>query len=227
MSIFHPASVTCATCGTKTDITRTASLNADRRPDLRSAVLDGSFQAETCPKCGTRIRLQPHFTYLDMRRGQWILVEPAELIEGWKEAEAEARLTWDRSFGPDAPPEAREIGEGMKPRLVFGWPALREKLLCSDLDLDDVTLELLKLAVLSDVPKPPLGQESELRLLGGDAATLELGWVIGATEERLVRLPVPRAAYDDIIAEPDDWEAARDLFDGAFLVDLKRMISGP
>ena len=26
-----------------------ASVNADRRPDLREAILEGSFQAETCP----------------------------------------------------------------------------------------------------------------------------------------------------------------------------------
>ena len=36
------------------------------------------------------------------------------------------------------------MGEGFQPRLVFGWPALREKLLCASLSLNDVDLELLK-----------------------------------------------------------------------------------
>lgn len=224
MSIFHTAQATCGHCGHVNEVERSASVNADARPDLRDAILDRSFQRQVCAKCGTELRLPPHLTYLDVGRNQWIMADPADTVERWKAAEAEARGIWDRSFGMRAPPHGRSMGLTMRSRLVFGWTALREKILCAELGLDDVTLELLKLAVIRDAGNPPLADQTELRLVAGDAKTLRLDWIELGTERSLEGVRVPRGDYDAIVAAAADWADARAKFDGALFVDWRRLM---
>lgn len=224
MSIFHSVHAICGHCGTRNEVERTASVNADRAPELRQAILDGTFQRETCTKCGTVLRLPPHLTYLDVGRDQWVLVEPADSIGRWKEVEASARKTWDRAFGAGATPQGREMGKTMDVRLVFGWTALREKLLCKELGLDDVTLEMLKLDLLRDMGEAPMTDQTELRLRGGSAETLQFDWLELASERAIEGFEVPRADYDEIAADPDEWAELRTRFDGALLVDWRRLM---
>src|SRR4051794_37808401 len=148
MSLFTPESVTCGACGKTSQVLRAGSINADRREDLRQAILDGSFQAETCPHCGERMRLPAKLSYLDIGRRQWIIAEDTTELETWREAEGRAQALFDTTFGRAAPRLERELGSGLAARVVFGWPALREKVLCGGLGLDDLTLELLKLAIM-------------------------------------------------------------------------------
>ncbi|HIV70059.1 MAG TPA: CpXC domain-containing protein [Candidatus Aquabacterium excrementipullorum] len=223
MSIFHHVQAACGHCGQRNDVARTASVNAGRRPDLRAAILDGSFQRETCVSCGTVLRLPPHLTYIDMARGQWFLVESAEAIERWQTAEKAARETHDRAFGSRAAPHARELGETLRARLVLGWTALREQLWCDELGLDDITLELLKLDLLGDMESAPLADQTELRLVVGDAETLRFDWIELATERPLEGVEVPRSVYDELVAQADDWAGLRARFDGALLVDWRRL----
>ncbi len=226
MSIFHLATVTCAHCGAEAEVEWSASVNADLRPDLRAEILDGSFQATDCPSCGAKLRLPPHLTYLELGRDMWIAVEPASRIEAWDTVEDEVLAVYDRAFGSGASPAARELTGSLQPRLVFGWPALREKLIAADLGLDDITLELLKMAILREVDESPLADETELRLTGGAGDTLQFTWFHQVSEEQLARLDVPRAAYDDVVADAEDWAPVRDKLEGVFLVDLRRFIAG-
>jgi hypothetical protein len=226
MSIFLHATATCGKCGNKVAANLAASVNAVRRPDLRAKILDGSFQAEICAKCGGPMRLPAHLTYLDIKRGNWILVQATEALENWPAEETEAHNIFEQNFGADAPPASREIGADLVPRLVFGWPALREKLICSDLSVDDTTLELLKMSVMRNVAAPPIADQTELRLVGGEGDTLKFSWITSATEEPIVGLAVPREVYDDIAGDPDDWEEVRANFTGQMFVDLKRLIAG-
>ena len=226
MSMFHPATITCPKCGTEMTVERNASVNADRRPGLRAAILDGSFQATECAKCHAAMRLPPHLTYIDVGRGNWIAAEPATMLEQWPEVEEEVFDVYARAFGDEAPAAARELGEGLRPRLVFGWAALREKLICEDLRLDDTTLELLKMAIMRDVDSPPAADETELRLVGGDAENLAFQWIVTRSERPIAALSVPRDVYDGIVESPDPWEVARGKFENVFLVDLRRLIAG-
>jgi hypothetical protein len=114
----------------------------------------------------------------------------------------------------------------VRPRLVFGWPALREKLIAKDLGLDDVTLELLKMAVMRNVNKPPISDETELRLAGGDEKALKLIWYHQVSEQEMAVLDVPRSAYDDVVEDADAWAPVREKLEGVFLVDLRRFIAG-
>lgn len=222
MSVFNTTTATCTTCGHTLTISWAASVNADRRPDLRAEVLDGRFQAQACESCGTEIRLPPHLTYIDMGRGNWVLVQAATDIGAWKTHEAEAQALFDEAFGPGAPASSRDIAAGVRPRLCFGWPPLREKLIATELGLDDVTLELLKLAIMRGVPGAPVGVET-LRLAGGDATTLQFEVTDDDSEAVSAGMEVPRALYDGIAADTAAWAALREKFEGKALVDVVRL----
>jgi hypothetical protein len=224
MSLFFDATVTCGQCATATPIRLAGSVNADNRPDLRAAILDGTFQAETCPGCGARLRLPVHLSYLDMGRGNWILTEGAERLAEWREIEAATQTIFQQSYGPGANPQAQELGRALRPRLVFGWAALREKLLCDDLGLDDITLELVKLAMLRAIPGAPLDEAQELRLLGGEPDTLHFVWLDSMTEAHGLGTTVPRDIVAEVEAEP--WRDLHARVAEGIFVDLRRLFFG-
>jgi len=226
MSVFHAAAAVCGKCGTESHTELAASVNADRRADLRAAILDGSFQALKCEKCGSALRLPAHLTYLDIGRGQWFLVESAEMLPHWQETEQEAQIAYDLAFGTDAPEDAREIGAELKPRLVFGWPALREKLIAFELGVDDTTLELLKMSVIANVGEAPMADQTELRLTAGDAEKLQFAWIASDTEHVLATLDVPREEYDAIEDDADEWVVLKAELSAHMFVDIQRALSG-
>ena len=108
MSIFKPMTVTCPSCEEAFEIDAAESVNADRRPDLRDAIIDGSFQVMTCPSCGETFRLDPVFNYLDIGRGQWLSVQPLERLTEWIEEEDETIETFEGAFGSGAPASIRD-----------------------------------------------------------------------------------------------------------------------
>ncbi len=223
MSRLHSETFPCPHCGAEQEMGIVASINADRRPDLRQAVLDDSYQRGTCESCGKGFRLDPDLTYLDAARGQWLLVRPAEHLDEWPLTEALARQAFDRGYGAEASPDARELGAGMQPRLVFGWAAFREKLLCGEHGLDDVALELTKLAVMRAVEDMPLADDMELRLSAATADELTLTWTMSGGDLAVETLAVPRALYDGI-AKDKGWAEARAELAGAAFVDVNRIL---
>ena len=81
MSVFTTTQLACPACGTAVTFNLVQSVNAVRRPDLRAAILDRSFQREPCPTCATAFRVEPQFTYLDMGRKQFFAVWPASSLD--------------------------------------------------------------------------------------------------------------------------------------------------
>jgi hypothetical protein len=161
---------------------------------------------------------------MDVRRGDWILVEPAEYQENWDRFGQVARETFERAYGANASPAARELGQGLRARVVFGWAALREKLRCRDLGLDDVELELLKMAVVRNVSGTPLADDSELRLLDARDAELVLCWLSARSEQVIGTVLVPRARYDEITGDTEHWQPLRAEMAGHPFVDMNRML---
>jgi len=224
MSLFENARVPCPACSEHVEYDLVYSVNADRRPDLRDAIVDGTFQALNCGKCGAPFRVQPEFNFLDMGRGLWLAAFPLEAVGDWPEHETHAREIFAKAFGSKAPAAARSIGKGLKPRVTFGWAAVREKLVAFDGGLDDVTLELCKLAMMRSLEGQPLGDETELRLYGFEGQDLVMAWIVAASERVMDLLLVPRSLYDEIAADQEGWQEIRSqLADGMF-VDLDRLM---
>ena len=199
------------------------SVNADNRPDLRAEILASEFQAMICPNCGTRLRLPVHLSYLDMGRGNWILAEAVERVAEWREVEAAARAIFDQCYGPEASPIAQGLGRGLRPRLVFGWAALREKLFCDDLGLDDVAVELVKLTMLRTIPGATVDEDRELRLVGGESDELHFVWIENETEAYSDGTTVPRDIIGEIALDPEPWREFRARLSEGLFVDLRRL----
>lgn len=227
MSVFVPQKLPCPACAQPVSFDFADSVNGTRRPDLRAAILDDTFQRVACGDCGAAFRVDPALTYLDVERHQWVMVRPAGGLAQWEEFEAQARALYTTAFGPGAGAVARELGTRLKARVTFGWPALREKLLCAAHDLDDVELELLKLGLVRWLGDTPLGDDVELRLTGVRDAELELAWIETAGSRAVETLTLGRDLYDDVRADAQGWAALRADLAGAFFVDLHRLLVEP
>ncbi len=223
MSVFVTMQASCPVCAAAWEIEVVGSVNADRAPELREAVLDGSFQAQVCESCGMAFRLPPRFTYVDFGRRQWFVAHPTGESIRWPEHEAMAQEMFETTFANNAPRAVQEMAAGVRRRIVYGWPALREKLLCQDHGLDDVTMELFKAAMLQHVPSAPVSDETELRFDGMDDGKLSLSWFMAGTEQRLGRVGVPPAAFSAFEREPG-WDDLRAQFAGAAFVDMERLM---
>ena len=226
MSIFRTETLPCPLCAEPVEFEVCQSVNADRRPDLRTAIIERRFQRETCAVCDTEFRRPPDMTYMNIGRKQWIIAAPAPVVAEWGAMEKQARATFDRSYGPTASPMAQEMAVGLAVRVVFGWAAFREKLVAAEAGLDDATLELLKLSVIRN-DADLLDEKSELRLIDATPDTLTLARVVTVTDALEELLTVPRAAYDAIAAAPAVWaDLKAELTAGPF-VDLHRLLVAP
>jgi hypothetical protein len=232
MSLFQTETARCPYCDGSIAFEVVYSVNADRRPDLRAQILDGSFQRETCAGCGKPMRMQPNFAYVDVGRGQWILVEPSAGLATWPELEAAAKETFAIAYGEEASRLAREIGRGLVPRVTFGWAALREKLVCGEAGLDDVALECTKMLMLRGLNEVPMADDVDLRLVevaagdraGDPAGDLVFAWLRSSDEVGTETLTVPRALYAGVAGEPEAWAALRGPLAGGLYVDLNRLL---
>lgn len=108
MSRFQSTRIVCPLCKTAFAFEAVHSVNADRRPDLRKAILDNDFQFFTCPQCGEGFRLAPNFNFLDVGHGLWIVAAPVTGVADWQAREDAARALFARSYGGDAADAACE-----------------------------------------------------------------------------------------------------------------------
>jgi len=225
MSLFRDTEIVCPVCATKIDFKLVDSVNADRRPDLRQAILDGTFQLLDCPSCKSAFRLDPEFNYLDVGRGQWIAAKPVAGVSEWKAHEEEARDLYALAYGERAEALAKEVGAMLKPRLVFGWPALREKVLAAGEGLDDIAIEACKATVMRNSADLPFSGEADLRLVDVKGDKLVFAWVNPADNTTGEMVALPRSLHDEIVADEDgDWYDFKSDFDGALYVDLNRVL---
>lgn len=227
MSLFTTSTVTCPSCASQIAMEAVGSVNADRRPDLREDILKGRFQREACASCGTEFRLDPRFTYLDQELGLWMSVRPWPGIGDWPAACEAAQALFDHAYGTGASPAARDIGAGLRQRLVFGWPAVREKIALAGLGLDDGVLELAKIAILRGGAGAALDDGVELRLVGIEGAEMVFCWLDALTERVVDQFAVPRRLYDEIAADPAAWGALGTRIAEPPFVDMQKDLYRP
>lgn len=225
MSLFETQEITCPSCQHRQQVDVAFTLNASRRADLRDAVMDRSYQRFACEQCAASLRPEPHLTYLDIRRNQWILVKAVSDLAHWSAFETAARVIFDESYGDNAPAAAQATGEELRVRVVFGWSALREKLLIEAAGLDDVTVEYVKVLLLRALDETPLADDAELRFENlGEDGVLRFVWYVGASETPVEEVEVPRALYDLAVNDPEPWRALRETLSAGPFVDMNRLL---
>jgi hypothetical protein len=222
MSVFDRTQLTCPACGAAVEIDLVHSVNAVRRPDLRDAILDRSFQREACPSCLTDFRVEPQFTYLDIARKQFFAVWPATALADWQAYETRSQNSYNMAFGPGS--DGAVLAENMEARCVFGWLGLNEKLIAAEHGIDDVELEMAKIATMRAVGDVKLGLDVEFRLVGATDDELIVGWLHTSTEDIDGEYTVPRQLLRDIEAEPEKWAALRASVSGGMFVDYRRLL---
>lgn len=223
MSLFDSIEIACPACGRSTEIAAVKSINADRRPDLRTAVLEDCLQRLTCAGCGAAVRLEPQLLYLSLQDGLWIIAQSIADLPSWPAASHEARALFERNFGAAAPGSAGEIGRRLTPRLVFGWPALREKLVCRGAGLDDAVVELAKALLLFSEPAMPAADGTELRLTEAAEDTLRFAWIEQRTGLIREFLTMPRVLLEEVGADPA-WRETGQKLRGWPFVDLQKLL---
>lgn len=226
MSLFYPTTLPCPSCAEPVDFQACGSVAADRRPDIRDDIIRGTFQRGTCGKCGTVFRMDPNLVYLDVGRNQWIVAHPVSEVGNWEQLEQSARNVFAKSYGELASQDAQEIGRELVLRIVFGWAALREKLLLAENQLSDVNFELLKIALLRGMDEPPLSNDTEMRLteVDTDQDEIELASIVSQGEHLVETVRIPRELYDEIASDADQWQSLREEISAGYFVDIRRLI---
>ena len=227
MSRVFSESFPCPWCDAPQEMGIVVSVNADRRPDMRKALLDDSFQRGRCEACGTKYRAEPDLTYLDAAHKLWVLVGPARQLADWAELEGAARDAFERAYGSEAPPSAQRLGRTMRSRIAFGWAGFREKVLCAEHGLDDATLELMKFALMRALDDIPLADDAELRLVGVDGKRLDFAWVGSNSDRVLEKMSASRAVFEEIERdESGAWSQLRQAVSAGPFVDVNRLLVG-
>ncbi|KJS40904.1 MAG: hypothetical protein VR71_20615 [Roseovarius sp. BRH_c41] len=226
MSLFTVEQAPCPNCGTIAEMEIFSSVNGDRRVDLTEAILTGTIQSHTCKKCETAFRVEPSINYLSVGEGLWMMARPLSAMAHWKEEEEAANTAFEDAYGSGAPDAAKEIGELLTVRLSFGWPAFREKVLIAQHGLRDVSVELMKLAILRNRPANPLAPGVELRLVNLHGDQLEMAWIDAISNTPLDLFTAQRSLYDEVDGGEAWAKLAAELSAGSF-VDIQRLTIVP
>lgn len=226
MSLFRTTTITCPSCGTTMQIDESDSVNGDRRPDLRQAIIDRTFQVFPCPSCDKPVRMQPQFNYLETGANLWVAAFPGAMMPDYIAVEDTVTAIFDNIYGAGAMQSAREIGKTLDLRLTFGWPGLREKLVLRSAGLDDVAVEMMKLDLLRRLPEVTMGPGIELRVIEVTEDGLQCAWVQTDSEAVMRAFTANRALYDSVLDNPEGWAPIRaDLTNGPF-VDIQKLYMG-
>jgi hypothetical protein len=194
MAIIYPYVVQCG-CGATVTANLADGVNVSRTPAIRREILEGRFHKVGCPACGTVVTAEKSFFYTDLDRQTFIQVKPRQ----------DRHLSNSVSAGLDRAleylPEALSPTDSRKVRVVFGMAELREKLLAEDLDLDDRSVEYLKVLVLNE--HPFLLQKPRLRLMLDGATNDELQFVAAFDlEDQQFRVGIPLPAGREVAKDP-------------------------
>ncbi|MFO0749753.1 MAG: CpXC domain-containing protein [Myxococcota bacterium] len=201
MSTYASTPVACGACRAEQAVVLPESANVARRPAYRQEVLERSFMRFVCERCGALTTVERELLYTDLDHGLFVLVFPRQEAAHHRRLAALAREVFRRAVLSEAPPVVARMLGHLEPRLVFGWEALREKVLANDHGLDDRVLEALKHVLLTGLPRAALEGVEDLVLVEVEPDRLafaEVGARI-ASEERPLLL-TKREVYDDLAA---------------------------
>lgn len=232
MSITHTLEVECD-CGASVEMLCCDSVNAERHPHLREALLERRLHAFECGACGLPLVADKQMTYIDLRRQQLYAVAPERERARERELSEDLMETWRLSFGDRAPASVSALfgAERFHVRLCFGLEELREKVVCRDADLSDLALEVYKAELLAT---NPAWANAGVRTLRFDH--VEPDGRFAFAMERATDPPTPlelgivcaRERYDELAATP--WRELLDAWPGIAsgpYVSLMRLAESP
>ena len=162
--------VVCPMCGELSKAEVYTSVNATINSSLRNKVLDGELFAWKCPSCGYSARLTYPILYNDMKNRFMVYFIPR--VERFQLCDRELE-------------EAYSSLRGISKRVVPNFNAFKEKIFIFESRLDDMAIELAKVAISQTVSKKLDGAKVEdgyLSLFDRESNTMGFTYFTG--EER-------------------------------------------
>jgi hypothetical protein len=201
MSTIYSAQVTCSVCGHQLMVEIADSLNANRMPAAREHVLARTLFDATC-ECGRRITAIHKVLYVDFERGLWIQVANEDERPAYTALEPAVLGAFAAAFDTERFPKAiAALAALVRPRLVFGYEELREKVIAAEAGLEDSLLEALKLELLvarSDLLTHGV-EVMMLRSADDRALHFDLYASAGGEGQLVGELVVARSGYEGIV----------------------------
>lgn len=195
MSTFFPYQARCPSCGQTFVAELARGLHITRLPLIRQQLLDGTFQIFTCTACQKPTVIEATVVYTDFERFEYVAVETSGSAT-WQAALARHKTVFQGCF-ENGPPIAHDMGAKFKRRVVYGFRALREKLLLWDAGLDDRVVEAVKGDLIADEGEAP--KRIVLRL----SRILEGGHLLFAAYRPVVAEPEPARSEAERAAEAE------------------------
>jgi hypothetical protein len=199
-------------CGARVQVFVADSINAERHPHMRQAVLDRNLHVFKCSACDIGIVVENRFWYLDLDRGQFYGVWPNRDRAGDRACGETVVNAFELALGERAGATARTLFDAttFHVRLCFGNEELREKIIACEAGLSDLALEALKVRILAETRE--LG-EVDLVKLGVQTMRLDhvedngdlafyFEQATAPTRVLEIGMVVPRKSYDDFAAIP-------------------------
>ncbi|HEY0482767.1 MAG TPA: CpXC domain-containing protein [Kofleriaceae bacterium] len=205
-------------CGATVSVFCADSINAERHPHMRDAILARTLHVFRCGACGSSITVDKPVLYVDLARRQLYAMHPAGERAREREHGEALIATWSRALGDQAGAAARAAfdGDQFHVRLCYGLEELREKIVAHDAGLRDLPLEALKAETLAGTEELRTLSVTALRL---DGVRPDGGGLVLLAERPTepptildIGLIADRARYDALAAEP--WQDLLARFPG-------------
>ncbi len=167
--------IVCPKCNEVTEGKLYTSVNATNNPHLRNEILEGNLFRWRCHSCGHQVRLNYPMLYNDMKKRFMIYLIPE--IDRFQLADNELEEEFKNLIG-------------IRKRLAPDFNTLREKMFIFENGLDDMAVEMTKLAISESVAKKlNLKEVTEgyLSMYDRESNTMGFTFLIGIEKEPYIQ----------------------------------------
>lgn len=198
--------IVCPKCGESTEGKLYSSINATNTPHLRNELLEEKLFQWRCHSCGHEVRLTYPMLYNDMKKRFMIYLIPE--IDRFQLADA------------DLEDEFANL-KGIRKRLAPDFNVFREKLFIFENGLDDMAVEMTKLAISESVAhKLNMREVTEgyLSMYDRESNTMGFTFLVGIEKEPYIqsaRLEI----YSKSLAIVDDLAEKDKTLNGFLTID--------
>lgn len=188
MSISEKQTIKCPACGEESELTVWQSVTVSDSPDLKSDLLGGKLNMFICGTCGQKALFPSPVLYTDDAKRLVISFSPQT------DPIARKRLFEEIKKSSEASGELENY-DGYNLRFVTSYNEFLEKIIIFDNDLDDRTIEVIKLLVLSQ----EIDKMAQRTCIFGKADGGEIEFLVTDTKENQVYTSrVPLETYNII-----------------------------
>lgn len=193
MSTWISVAIACPRCHVETAARVAQGVHVTRVPRVRTEVLTRTYNEIACSGCATRLAIHESFIYVDFDRGHWILVATREDRDAWRDWERKLDEGFARAFEHGSP-MAHELSARMHARVVFGYEALREKLVVWSAGIEDQIIECMKVRAIAE--DPTLATPGSTMVVDAITADgIRVGWFADRRDHDPSRVVVLPAAW--------------------------------